>query len=358
MRILVLSNLYPSPRHPAFGTFVAARVAALRAAGASVDLVAIHDPAARRRVVRKYASLSVRAIAFATLARARGKRVDVVEAHIAYPTGLVARPVARMLGAPLVLFAHGADVLDIPRRSPLHHSLARATFGAARLIVANSHFLAGELRREFPLTADQVIALSPGIELDRFGGPSDDVRPRRGLLFVGRLIAEKGCAILIRAMAAIEPARRPTPFTVMGDGSERRALETLAAELSLDVRFAGPVGPDAVADAMRSSALVVVPSVYREPFGLVALEAMAAGAIVVASATGGLTEIVEDGRNGIAVPPGDVGALTAALERGMSIANDPIEGTRVRRAARGTAERHDVRLIAAESLRLYGTLMA
>jgi len=98
--------------------------------------------------------------------------------------------------------------------------------------------------------------------------------------------------------------------------------------------------------------------VYREPLGLVALEAMAAGAIVVASTTGGLTEIVEDSRNGLAVLPGDVGALASAVERAMSLFNDRLESARIREAARRTAEGHDIGVIAAESMRLYATLTA
>ena len=337
---------------------MAARVAALRAAGASVDVVAIHEPIARRRVVRKYASLTVRSIAYVARSRARGRKVDVVEAHIAFPTGLVARPVAALLGASLVLFAHGADVLEVPTRTRLHRALARVTYESARLVIANSEFLAGELRRMFPSVAGRVVVRSPGIELDRFGRPNLDLRARRGVLFVGRLIPEKGCAILLRAIATVDPGHRPTPVTVIGDGPEREALQILAADLHLDVTFSGPVGPDMVAEAMRSAALVVVPSVYREPLGLVALEAMAAGAIVVASTTGGLTEIVEDSRNGLAVLPGDVGALASAVERAMSLFNDRLESARIREAARRTAESHDVGVIAAESMRLYATLTA
>src|SRR5262245_38704856 len=99
VRILVVSNLYPSTRHPGFGTFVASRVAALRAEGADVRLVANRDPAVHRRVARKYASLAFHAGGFAIRARLRREHIDVVEAHIAYPTGLVARPVAAALGA-------------------------------------------------------------------------------------------------------------------------------------------------------------------------------------------------------------------------------------------------------------------
>src|SRR6476660_7868835 len=106
VRVLVISNLYPSPAHPAFGTFVEARVRALQGLGADVRVVANRDPAVHRRIVPKYASLAWSAGRAAAGDRLRGRRIDVVEAHIAYPTGLIARPIAWLLGAPLVLFAH------------------------------------------------------------------------------------------------------------------------------------------------------------------------------------------------------------------------------------------------------------
>lgn len=352
----MLSNLYPSVAHPAFGTFVAARVDALRAAGAQVDVVAVHDPAAGRRVLSKYASLSLRSAAYAIRRRVRGQQVDIVEAHIAFPTGLVAGPVAASLGAPLVLFAHGADVLEVPWRSRRHEALARRTYAAARLVIANSEFLAGRLRAAFPRIAERITVMSPGIEFARFARRSDPPDQRAGLLYVGRLVAPKGCAVLFHAIAALEPSSRPRPLTVIGDGPERVALQALARDLGLEVQFRGEAGRDAVADAMRAAAVVAVPSTYQEPLGLVALEAMAAGAIVIASAVGGLAGIVENGVNGLAVPPDDVAALAAAIGRGLAIAGDPETGARFRAAALKTAEAHDLGPVVQASLSMYAEL--
>ncbi len=359
MRILVISNLYPSPKHPAFGTFVHARVVALRALGADVRVVANRDPAVHQRVAGKYASLALSAGLASAGARLRGPRFDIVEAHIAYPTGLIARPAARLIGAPLVLFAHGADVLDVPTRSTRHARLAASTYGAASLVIANSQFLAGEIGRRYPGVADRVRVLSPGIELQQF--TCDPAALRAGVLFVGRLVPDKGVDVLIRAMATLGGAGGPRgravgALTVLGDGPERARLAALAGTLGVDLDLRGDVGRAAVADAMQRAAVVAVPSVYREPLGLVAIEAMASGAIVVASATGGLVETVMDGVTGLAVPPGDVDALAAAIGRAADLAIDPIAGTAMRAAGWDMAVTHDVRRSAADSLTLYGTL--
>jgi glycosyltransferase involved in cell wall biosynthesis len=352
VRILVISNLYPSPEHPAFGTFVEARVEALRALGADVRLVANRDPAVGRRIAAKYASLALSAGRAAFAARFGARHVDIVEAHIAYPTGLVARPAAALVGAPLVLFAHGADVRDIPRRSRRHARLARSTYASAALIVANSDFLAGEIRARFPVASGRVRVLTPGIELDRFA--HDPMAPRDGVLFVGRLIPEKGAGVLIRAMALVGGAEGP--LTIIGDGPERTRLAALADDLDVDLDLRGELGRADVARAMTRAAVLVVPSVYPEPLGLVALEAMASGAIVVASATGGLVETVLDGQTGLTVTPGDPDALAGAIERAATLATDPHAGASMRAAGRAMAERHDVRRAAADSLAWYGTL--
>jgi glycosyltransferase involved in cell wall biosynthesis len=365
MRILVVTNLHPSPAHPAFGTFVAARIDALRALGNEVEVVAIRDPAVHRRIAAKYASLALTAGARAVADRLRRRRVDVVEAHIAYPTGLIARPVAWLLGAPLVLFAHGADVLDIPTRSKRHGQLARRTYGAARLVIANSTFLATEIQRRYPKVGPRVRVISPGIETALFEGDGGSDTPRSGILFVGRLVPDKGVDVLIQAVAGLggtavtdtaTEARTTPRLTVIGDGPERERLAAAAAASGIDLVLTGPLDRAQVAAAMRAAAVVAVPSVYREPLGLVAIEAMAAGAIVVASATGGLPETVVDGGTGFLVPPGDVAALTDALRRALELAGDPVAAGPIRGAALAVARRHDVARSAAASVALYGTL--
>jgi glycosyltransferase involved in cell wall biosynthesis len=354
VRVLVISNLYPSRAHPAFGTFVEARVRAMQGLGADVRVVANHDPAVHRRIAPKYASLAWSAGREAVADRLRGRRVDVVEAHIAYPTGLIARPAAWLLGAPLVLFAHGGDVRDLPARSALHARLAGATLASAALIIANSHFLAGEIARWFPATTDRVRVLSPGIELDRFR--SAPAVERTGVLFVGRLVPTKGADVLLRAIATLGGSA--ASLTIIGDGPERLRLQELGRELGVAIRMPGNADRDAIAAAMRRAAVVVVPSTYPEPLGLVALEAMASGAIVVASGVGGLAESITDGVNGFLVKPGDPGVLAAAIERAVRVAGDPAAGGAMREAASMVAETHDVRRSAEASLAWYGTLRA
>jgi glycosyltransferase involved in cell wall biosynthesis len=144
----------------------------------------------------------------------------------------------------------------------------------------------------------------------------DDVTPYRGtepsLLCIGRLIPIKGHLVLLRALAQ---ARRRAPELVLdvaGRGPLQPSLKAYARELGIEeaVRFLGYVSP--VQRAIEGAAIVVVPSL-GEGFGMVALEAMERGRPVIASAVGGLSEIVAHGETGLVVLPADAEALADAM---------------------------------------------
>lgn len=155
-----------------------------------------------------------------------------------------------------------------------------------------------------------------------------------GLLFVGRLVPQKGLGTLLRALAA---SGLDAPLTVVGDGPARAALEAEArAWLGDRVRFLGPVFGEQVAELMANSAALVVPSEWYDNAPLVVYQAFAAGLPVLASDIDGLPEVVEHERTGLLVPPGDVAAWAAALRRACG---DPSARMRWGAAARERAER-------------------
>ena len=139
---------------------------------------------------------------------------------------------------------------------------------------------------------------------------------RDGLLFVGRLVSVKGADLAIEALRRLRERGVETTLTICGDGPERDALEQQVREAGLEdaVTFEGWTEPDELAAHYRRARLLLVPSRY-EPFGIVALEAIAGGCPVVAAETGGLPEAVGD--CGILVAPDDPGALADAAERAL-----------------------------------------
>ena len=135
---------------------------------------------------------------------------------------------------------------------------------------------------------------------------------RSGLLFVGRLVTEKGCDMAIEALAKLHAGGDKARLTVCGDGPERPALERLARQRGVEahVDFTGWAEPSGLAHQYRSAEAVLMPS-RNEPFGNVAVEALACGCPVVAARVGGLPEAV--GPCGLLFAPDDAGAMAAQI---------------------------------------------
>lgn len=296
MRVAVLTTSYPRFEGDAAGRFIADAVEQLRARGLEVDVVA---PSGFRHFGLAYGSgmagnirqrpsrsllLPAMLANFRRAARRVAHAADLVHAH-----WLGAGVVAATLGRPYVVQVWGTDV-EFARRAPW---LARPVVRRARLVIAPSRALADAARA---LGARAVQVIPSGVELPEEVG--EEAEPPE-VLFAGRLSPEKGIAELVEAAAGM-------PLVVAGDGPLRSC-----------VPGPGPLGfvPHAELERLYARAAVVACPSHREGFGVVCAEAMAHGRPVVASAVGGLLDLVVDGETGILVPPRDVPALRGALER-------------------------------------------
>jgi glycosyltransferase involved in cell wall biosynthesis len=145
---------------------------------------------------------------------------------------------------------------------------------------------------------------------------SDETAPRdTELAFVGRLVSDKGADHLLQAVAMLKARDLAPKLSIIGDGPERPRLERLCAELNMgdQVRFLGAKSQSEVSPLLRCHRILVVPSLWAEPFGVVALEGLASGCVVVVSDKGGLPEAI--GPCGLTFPNGDVRALAEKLEQ-------------------------------------------
>jgi glycosyltransferase involved in cell wall biosynthesis len=135
-------------------------------------------------------------------------------------------------------------------------------------------------------------------------------RGRRRVVFAGRVIDPKGVGVLMRALREIDGE-----LVICGEGWRTEAMRRLARRLGIAERvaFRGWLGAEELAVELAEASVVALPALWPEPFGLVGIEALAAGRPVVASLTGGVGDWLEDGVNGLAVRPGDVAALARAL---------------------------------------------
>lgn len=202
---------------------------------------------------------------------------------------------------------------------------------------------------------DRIVAVSDAVRqrlLDEGIGPVEVVwngvpvspepapfAPRPTVAFAGRLVLEKGVDVLLRAFAEVAAQVPAARLIVAGDGPERERLRRMIGELDLDARVVlpGHLSRRDLECSLAGAWVQAVPSRWDEPFGLVAAEAMMRGAAVVASASGGLAEIVRDGETGFLVPPGDAGALARAL---LPLLRDRARAERMGAAGRVVAETH------------------
>lgn len=260
--------------------------------------------------------------------RGRGGRIEaglrdvrpaLIHAHFG-TDGLLALPLARALGVPLITSLRGYDVTRsdgaLLRSGRL--SWMRYALGKKRLQSAGALFLAvSDALRERAIARGYPEARTRthynGVDLDRF---RPDMAPREpGLvLHVGRLVEKKGTKVLIEAVAGITGAK----LAIIGDGPLRAALERQARELGERVRFLGALPSDEVANWMRRASVLAAPSVTAadgdaEGLPNVVVEAAASGLPVVGTHHSGIPEAIEDGVSGFLVPENDVGALAARL---------------------------------------------
>lgn len=212
------------------------------------------------------------------------------------------------------------------------------------------------LRHATSLAISRAIAERLPTPSVQVGNPYDDelfkipdaVSRLRELIFVGRLVSDKGADLLLEAMAMLESKPR---LTIAGDGPERVRLEKQAADLGLQsrVEFIGPQNSGQLAKVLGQHQILVVPSRWQEPFGIVALEGIACGCVVVGSAEGGLAEAI--GPCGVTFPNGDGRALASILAR---LLNDPAECDALRQKAGSHLERFTPRHVAEAYLEAMG----
>ena len=264
------------------------------------------------------------------LARIVGERkVDILHARSRAP-GWSALLAARLSGVAYAATYHGAYSANSPLKRLYNSSMARAD-----LVIANSAYTAGEIRRVYGFAEARLVAIPRGADLRRFdpaavsadriaaaerafGAAPDDLV----ILVPARLTAWKGQGDAILAfsrlvMATGEAARFRLVLAGDSQGREdyRRSLQGKVDALGIEsrVRIIGHF--DDMPAAFRRAAVVLAPTTRPEAFGRVAVEAGAMERPVIASAIGGHLETVVDGETGVLTPPGDVDALAGALLR-------------------------------------------
>lgn len=250
---------------------------------------------------------------------------DLAHAHSFGPDLALLGGPARERAVPVLVTDHGVGATPERASLPITRRMARIPDHVATV----SNAARDALLRSVPELADRLTVVPNGVPLP---ATVTAVDPERGtILAIGRLSAEKGIATALTAWSVLARTREVPDLVVVGDGLDGAALERLADHLGVadKVRFVGWLPQRDVARAYEEACLVLVPSLWAEPFGLVAAEAAAHGRPVIASRVGALPEIVEEGVTGWLAQPGDIIGLISTLNSAL--------GDRAELVARGTA---------------------
>lgn len=265
----------------------------------------------------------------AVLLRLASQRYDLVHSHWIVPQGLVGTIACALARKPHLVTVHGGDIFGL--RGALLQWLKRLALRGAGAITVNSGATQRAVR-ELIGPARTIVQVPMGVATEPPGTLALEraqqlrARWRRGqgplLVFVGRLVEEKGPADLLRAVAALREDLPDVSVLLVGDGPERAALERLARELGLADRagFAGWVDPPDVPAHLAAADIFVAPSRrgadgWVEAQGLAVLEAMASGVPVIATRLGGVSESVEHERTGLLVDEQAPLQIAAAVRR-------------------------------------------
>ncbi len=236
-------------------------------------------------------------------------RIPHLHAHFGTNSTAVAM-LAQALGGPSYSFTtHGPEEFDAPVALSLGEKVHRAAFA-----VAISSYGRSQLCRWAPQDDwDRIHVVHCGIEPWRFPDPLPLPSGGPHLVAVGRLVEQKGFALLLAAMAEVTPGLPGLRLTLVGDGPLRGALMAQSARLHLQdhVTFAGWQDESGVRAALAAATALILPS-FAEGLPVVVMEAMAAGRPVIATAIAGLPELVAPDA-GWLVPAGDAAALADAI---------------------------------------------
>lgn len=255
-------------------------------------------------------------------AHLRDQGVQHLHNHIAKSSCSVAMLMSEMAGIPFSFTLHGPDIFFAPEHWRLDKKIEKASF-----VACISHFCRSQAMSQSPSAEwSKLHIVHCGVDPDKYLGGK--VASGQKLLFVGRLSAVKGLPILLQSLVDVPE----TTLTVIGDGPDRAELQAQARDLGLAQRvdFVGYKSQDEVADALKSHDIFVLPS-FAEGVPVVLMEAMASERPVITTQIAGIPELVEAGVDGLLVPPGDVSALTRALQ---TLADDPDMQARMGKSGR------------------------
>ncbi len=292
------------------------------------------------------------------------ERFDLIHAHD-WVVGRAAVELKNRLGLPLISTIHATE---IGRGGSLDGEYRRKVRDIERLLVQQSdgiiccsNYMLDHIQHVLGAVKTKIRVIPNGVEASRFNNgrqpqpiPTGVSEDRKTILYVGRIVREKGIFTLLDAFEKLRKQGKDVSLVFAGEGplKEDLAKEVLRRKLNDRVKLAGFVDEKKLVSLYNSSDAFVLPSHY-EPFGMVALEAMASRVPVVVSDVGGLSEIVEDGITGVKVPAYNPSALAEGILRVLE--DRELSEQLKENAYRAVQERYRWDMIAEKTIEAYRT---
>ncbi|KJS22012.1 MAG: glycosyl transferase family 1 [Clostridiaceae bacterium BRH_c20a] len=288
-------------------------------------------------------------------------KVDIIHAHD-WLVAFAARTLKHIYQLPLISTIHATEY---GRNNGLHTDLQRyissvewwLTYESWKVLVC-SKAMKSEVANIFQTPQDKIAVINNGIDIKNIKTSKESLRTNYAssnekiVLFVGRLVPEKGVQILIEALPRVLTFEPKTKLLIAGKGPYENSLKDLVRAKGLEsrVNFLGFVNDKERDELYRYADCIAFPSLY-EPFGIVALEGMVAGSPVVVADAGGLSEIVQHGVNGLKFIPGNAYSLSEQIIRTFS--DIPLVARLVKRALEDVTKKYSWDGIANQTLNLY-----
>ena len=324
-KVFVISNMYPSKEHLAYGIFVKNQVEQLEREGIETVLAVNTNPATgKKNVILKYLKWAQQ---FMRVFRANKRNISLTHSHYVFPSGMFSYYLKKRHNIPYIVTAHGGDINKMAKKGGQIREFTEKILQSADHVIAVGEELAATIETTFHVENDKISVMSMGIDRTVFKEPEDKKQTAKELgmdpnktnfLFVGNIIREKGVTELVRAFNKVaETLPQQAALYCVGSTKDSN-FTSKVKELAKDntaIHFIEPMPQQELARYFQAADVFVLPS-YIEGLGLVALEAMSSGTPVIASDVGGLHYMLADGA-GVLVPPKDEILLQLALENAV-----------------------------------------
>jgi glycosyltransferase involved in cell wall biosynthesis len=308
MRVIVITNMYPSDSQPFFGSFVKNQVLELQTQGIDI-LVVAKAPTTRRGLwtAPAYLSLFLRTIFKGLLFRP-----DIIHSHYIFPSSIGAIVLKTITRTPLVITSHRGDVFDTPFANRAFFHLTKFCINNANLLIAVSADIEQQVRTVFGCTHIPIKVLDMGFRLPPGQAARFVDSERLSIIFIGLSFERKGGHDLLQSIERIR-TNSELQFRVsfVGEFPKSAADYVERNGLTETVNVLGKISHEEISRCLQNHDIFVLPS-YSEGLPVSMLEAMATGLAVIGTPVGDVDKLIGEGA-GILVEPGDVEALTDAI---------------------------------------------